>query len=43
MIRVNEVTLTELQQDTTYVYRVGDGTNWSEHARIHHIKEEKNV
>lgn len=29
MVRVNEVTLTELQQGTTYVYRVGDGENWS--------------
>ena len=43
IVRVNEVTLTGLQQDTNYVYRVGDGTNWSEHARIQHLKEEKNV
>lgn len=30
IVRVNEVTLEKLQQDTTYVYRVGDGEHWSE-------------
>ena len=30
IVRVNEVTLKKLQQGTTYVYRVGDGENWSE-------------
>jgi trimeric autotransporter adhesin len=30
IVRVNEVTLTKLQQGTTYVYRVGDGTNWTD-------------
>lgn len=29
IVRVNEVTLKGLQQGTTYVYRVGDGENWS--------------
>lgn len=29
IVRVTEVTLTGLQQGTTYVYRVGDGENWS--------------
>ncbi len=29
IIRVNEVTVKGLQQGTTYVYRVGDGENWS--------------
>ena len=43
IVRVNEVTLTGLQQDTNYVYRVGDGTELVRHARIQHIKEEKNI
>ncbi|MCM3766743.1 metallophosphoesterase family protein [Neobacillus niacini] len=30
IVRVNEVTLTKLQQGTTYVYRVGDGKNWTD-------------
>lgn len=30
IVRVNEVKLTKLQQGTTYVYRVGDGDNWSD-------------
>jgi trimeric autotransporter adhesin len=30
IVRVNEVLLKKLQQDTTYVYRVGDGEHWSE-------------
>ncbi|MFJ7729637.1 phosphodiester glycosidase family protein [Neobacillus sp. NPDC097160] len=30
IVRENEVTLKKLQQGTTYVYRVGDGENWSE-------------
>lgn len=30
IVRVNEVTLKRLKQDTTYVYRVGDGVNWSQ-------------
>lgn len=30
IVRVNEVTAKKLQQGTTYVYRVGDGENWSE-------------
>ena len=30
IVRVNEVTLKKLQQGTTYVYRVGDGENWSD-------------
>ena len=30
IVRVNEVKLTKLQQNTTYVYRVGDGENWSD-------------
>jgi hypothetical protein len=29
IVRVNHVTLTDLKHDTTYVYRVGDGENWS--------------
>ncbi|OCA87773.1 hypothetical protein A8F94_07960 [Bacillus sp. FJAT-27225] len=29
IVRVNEVTLSKLQQGTTYVYQVGDGQNWS--------------
>ncbi|ALC89302.1 hypothetical protein AM500_05510 [Bacillus sp. FJAT-18017] len=29
IVRVNEVKLSKLQQDTTYVYQVGDGENWS--------------
>jgi trimeric autotransporter adhesin len=29
IVRVNEVVLEQLQQDTTYVYRVGDGEHWS--------------
>ncbi|MFF2446487.1 phosphodiester glycosidase family protein [Neobacillus sp. NPDC058068] len=30
IVRINEVSLKKLQQGTTYVYRVGDGENWSE-------------
>ncbi|WHY85881.1 phosphodiester glycosidase family protein [Neobacillus novalis] len=30
IVRVNEVSVKKLQQGTTYVYRVGDGENWSE-------------
>jgi trimeric autotransporter adhesin len=30
IVRVNEVVLEKLQQDTTYVYRVGDGEHWSD-------------
>ncbi|WP_210364672.1 phosphodiester glycosidase family protein [Bacillus sp. REN3] len=30
IIRINEVKLQKLQQNTTYVYRVGDGDHWSE-------------
>jgi trimeric autotransporter adhesin len=30
IVRVNEVTLTKLQQGTTYVYRAGDGKNWTD-------------
>ncbi|MCM3766299.1 phosphodiester glycosidase family protein [Neobacillus niacini] len=30
IVRVNAVTLKNLKQDTTYVYRVGDGENWSD-------------
>lgn len=30
IIRVNEVKMHKLHQDTTYVYRVGDGENWTE-------------
>ena len=41
MIRVNEVTLNKLQQDTTYVYRVGDGTNWSEMQEFTTLKKKK--
>ena len=41
MIRMNEVTLTELQQDTTYVYRVGDGTNWSDMQEFTILKKKK--
>ena len=41
MIRVNEVTLNKLQQDTTYVYRVGDGTNWSELQEFSTLKKKK--
>ncbi|GGB64486.1 phosphodiester glycosidase family protein [Fictibacillus barbaricus] len=29
IVRLNKVLLQKLQQDTTYIYRVGDGTNWS--------------
>lgn len=30
IVRVNEVTLNKLQQNTTYVYRIGDGETWSD-------------
>jgi len=30
IVRVNEVKLEKLQQDTAYIYRVGDGKNWSD-------------
>jgi trimeric autotransporter adhesin len=30
IVRVNEVKLEKLQQDTAYIYRVGDGKEWSE-------------
>ncbi|MCM3717327.1 phosphodiester glycosidase family protein [Fictibacillus phosphorivorans] len=30
IVRVNGVTLKKLQQNTTYVYRVGDGEHWSD-------------
>ncbi|WP_462410768.1 phosphodiester glycosidase family protein [Neobacillus sp. Marseille-QA0830] len=30
IVRVNEIKLTKLQQNTNYVYRVGDGENWSD-------------
>jgi Icc-related predicted phosphoesterase len=41
MVRVNEATLTGLQQDTTYVYRIGDGTNWSEMQEFTTLKKKK--
>ncbi|MGM0752492.1 MAG: phosphodiester glycosidase family protein [Bacillota bacterium] len=30
IVRVNQVTVEKLKQDTTYVYRVGNGETWSE-------------
>lgn len=30
IVQVNKVKLKKLQQDTRYVYRIGDGENWSE-------------
>ena len=41
MIRVNDVILTKLQQDTTYVYRVGDGTSWSNMQEFTTLKKKK--
>ena len=41
IVRVNEVTLTKLQQGTTYVYRVGDGENWSEIQEFSTLKRKQ--
>ncbi len=41
IVRVNEVILTGLQQDTNYVYRVGDGTNWSDMEEFSTLKKKK--
>nr|WP_263324448.1 phosphodiester glycosidase family protein [Neobacillus sp. Marseille-Q6967] len=41
IVRVNEVTLTGLQQGTTYVYRVGDGDNWSELQEFNTLKRKQ--
>lgn len=41
IVRVNEVTLTKLQQGTTYVYRVGDGENWSELQEFNTLKRKQ--
>jgi trimeric autotransporter adhesin len=41
IIRVNEVLLKKLQQDTTYVYRVGDGEHWSELKEFTTLKRKK--
>ena len=41
IVRVNEVTLTKLQQGTTYVYRVGDGENWSELQEFSTLKRKQ--
>ena len=38
---MNEVTLKGLQQDTNYVYRVGDGTNWSDMEEFSTLKKKK--
>ncbi|MBM7691665.1 uncharacterized protein YigE (DUF2233 family)/predicted phosphodiesterase [Peribacillus deserti] len=41
MVRVNEVALKRLQQGTTYVYRVGDGENWSELKEFTTLKKKQ--
>ena len=41
IVRINEVTLEKLNQDTTYVYRIGDGENWSELEEFTTQKKEK--
>ncbi|MET3729578.1 exopolysaccharide biosynthesis protein/Icc-related predicted phosphoesterase [Fictibacillus halophilus] len=38
IVRVNKVELQKLQQDTTYVYRVGDGDHWSEFMEFTTLK-----
>lgn len=42
IVRVNEVELQKLQQDTTYVYRVGDGEHWSEFMEFTTLKRKQN-
>ena len=41
IVRINEVTLEKLNQDTTYVYRIGDGENWSELEEFTTQKKQK--
>ncbi|WP_066319944.1 phosphodiester glycosidase family protein [Bacillus sp. FJAT-29814] len=41
IVRVNEVTLTKLQQGTTYVYRVGDGKNWTDLQEFNTLKRKQ--
>lgn len=41
IIRVNEVIVTKLQQGTTYIYRVGDGENWSKLQEFNTLKRKQ--
>ncbi|MQR97328.1 phosphodiester glycosidase family protein [Fictibacillus phosphorivorans] len=41
VVRINEVELKKLQQDTTYVYRVGDGNHWSEFMEFTTLKRKQ--
>ncbi|MBT2663247.1 phosphodiester glycosidase family protein [Bacillus sp. ISL-45] len=41
IVRVNEVKLEKLQQDTAYIYRVGDGKNWSDFDEFTTLKRKQ--
>ncbi|WP_144702452.1 phosphodiester glycosidase family protein [Fictibacillus phosphorivorans] len=41
IVRVNEVKLQKLKQDTTYVYRVGDGEHWSQFMEFTTLKRKE--
>lgn len=41
IVSVNEVKLQQLQQDTTYVYRVGNGDHWSEFMEFTTLKRKQ--